>query len=100
MLLQAEFGHGVALSGVGMRQKLRAHLPENALGLRQNVLILLAAAGNIEQCKEDARGADAERIVEIPSTALAGKSGGDFRIPQKRKGRGDRLNRWRQFLFA
>jgi hypothetical protein len=68
---ETEFRHGIGFVDVRRRKQLQSASAEDLLGSDQEVTVVLAAAGNIEQADQNAFRADANGVVEISGNAFS-----------------------------
>lgn len=74
---QAKVGHGVGFVDIGFRKKFQSRRTENLLSVDEDVAIILARSGDIEESDEDAFGAGADGVVEVSSHPFTGEDGSD-----------------------
>ncbi len=90
---KAKFRHGVRFVDVPAREQLRSEVAKDSLRGSEDVAVVLAASGDVEQSKQNALRAHADGIIEISGNALAHEDGGDVRPLNLGKDGWNRLDR-------
>jgi hypothetical protein len=91
---KAQFGHGIGFVDVTRRKQLLPDSAEDFLGSDQEVTVVLAAAGNIEQPDQNAIRADANRVIEISGNPFSDKHGSDVSTCDRRE------DGWNRFHYG
>jgi hypothetical protein len=84
-----EFGHGVRLIDVGPGEQLDAAFTEDILRDGEEMCVVLAASGDVEQAEQDALWAGAKGVIEVAAGSHAKGSGCKLPTIDYWKWRGD-----------
>ncbi len=93
---QAEFGHGIGFVDICGREEFRAQSAEDFLRSHEEVAVVFATSGHVEQTNQDALGADSDGVVEISGDPFAYKHSSNVGAIDFREDRWDRFY-WRRF---
>ena len=90
---KTQFCHGLGFVDIGARKKLSSKVAKDLLCGCEDGEVIFPTSSNIEQAKQDPLGTYTERIIEVPSDALAQEVGRDICSLNLGKWRLNRLDR-------